>query len=279
MDLIQKQIKGKELDFKIGQIPCPNLNCQHDIKIKLRGELTAFIQTCPICMVQFSVWTVDPNSSKCIINVLSEETLQQRRVVSGNVNLREQAGIETQTTILEWLHDGAIITSNIANYFKKKGDSLSACNHYFQAASMYKGLGFLETSENKLKSLEKLLPDISMKDREKFSHDITRLRKQTSEGLRSRDFTYIFISCPNCGTEHQIRASATTVANELCSNCRSKFSVFYHEETQEFYTNILEKSKTKGFSLPERFKRSEVKFCARCGLKVGIISRFVRDMG
>ena len=119
-------------------------------------------------MVQFSFWMVDPNSSKCIINVLSEEILKHRRVVSRNVNLREQAGIETQTTISEWLNEGAITTSNIAYCLKKKGDLLNACNYYFQSASMYMGLGFLEVSENKIKSLENLLPDISLGNREKL---------------------------------------------------------------------------------------------------------------
>ena len=279
LDLIRKQIKGKELDFKMGQIPCPNPDCQENIKIKLMGELAAFIETCPYCGIQFSFWMVDPSSSKYIISVLSEEILEQRNIIPRRVNLREQAGIETQTTISEWLHSGAIYTSNIANCFKKKGDLLNACNYYFQAASMYMGLGFLEASETKLKSLENLLTDILVDDRYRFSHNIARLRKQTSESLRSRDFTYIFISCPNCGTEHQIRASATTVANELCSKCRAKFSVFYNDETQEFYTNILEKSKIRTFSQPEKIERAEIKFCARCGLNVGIIARFCTRCG
>ncbi len=281
LKLVQTQIKGNELDFKLGQISCPNPNCPNFIKIKVMGELAAFIETCPLCGVQFSFWMVDPNNSKYIIGILSEEILQKRSITTGIVKLREQAGKTTQTTISEWLYDGAMITSNIAFCFKKKADFLNACTAYLQSANMYKGLGFLETSVNQLKLLENLLPEISVDDREKFLHDITRLRKQTSEILRSRDFTYIFISCPNCHIEHQIRASTTTIADELCSNpkCKVKFLVFYNEETQVFHTIILEKPKIKPFSQPEKKEGTEIRFCARCGLHVGIIATFCPNCG
>ena len=279
LELVQKQIKGKELDFKTGEIPCPNPNCQKNVKIRFVGELAAFIEMCPNCGVQFSFWMVDPNSSKYIISILSEEVLERRSVISGKINLREQTGIETQTTILEWLRDGAMLSSNIAYCFEKKGDFLNACNFYFQAARMYSGLGFIEISDNKLKSLEKLLPKILKDDQEKFLHDIVQLHKATSESLRSREFIYMFVSCPNCGTKHQIRVNATTVAMELCSKCRTKFSVFYNDETQEFYTNILEKSKTRAFIRPKMMERDEVKFCARCGLEVGIIINYCPRCG
>ena len=274
LNLIQTQIKGKELDFKLGQISCPN--CKQNIEIKFMGELAAVIETCPNpkCGVQFSFWMVDPNSSKCLISILSEEILQQGKITADRINLREQAGKETQTTISEWLHDGAIYTSNIAYCFKKKGDFLNACNYHFQAATMFMGLGFFERANNELKSLESLLPEILENDQEKYLHEIARLRKRTSESLRSREFTYIFVSCPNCNSEHQIRASATTIAIELCSKCRARFSVFYDNDTREFYTNLLEKPKVKVAIQKKGMEREEVRFCARCGLNVGTVVRF-----
>ncbi len=279
LKLIQKEVKGKELDFKMGKVDCPNPNCNNQIQIKVIGELNAFIETCPFCQIKFSLWMVGPSSSKYIINILSEDNIELRNITSGNLYLQEQTGKETLTRVPEWLFYGAKTNSNIANLFDKKGDLLNACYNYFQAASMYRGLGFIETSENELKILENLLPNISMEDRDRFAHKINQLRKQTSETLRSRAFTYIFISCPNCGTEHQIRASLTTVAYELCSQCRAKFSVFYDNETQEFYTNILEKPKIKRFRQPEKSEPDLVKFCARCGLNVGIIARFCARCG
>ena len=55
--------------------------------------------------------------------------------------------------------------------------------------------------------------------------------------------------------------------------------MFYNDETQEFYTNILEKSKIKTFSQPKNKERAEFKFCARFGLSVGIIARFSTRCG
>ena len=272
LNLIQIQIKGKELDFKLGRIFCPN--CKKNIEIKFMGESGAVIETCPFCGVQFSFWMVDPNSSKCLISILSEEDLQQGKITADRINLREQAGKETQTTISEWLQSGAIYTSNIASCYEKKGDFLNACNYSFQAASMFMGLGFFETANNELKSLESLLPEILENDREKYLHEIARLRKKTSKSLRSREFTYIFVSCPNCNSEHQIRASATIIAIELCSKCRARFSVFYDDDTQEFYTNLLEKPKVKVAIQKKGIERDEVRFCVRCGLNVGTVVQF-----
>jgi tetratricopeptide (TPR) repeat protein len=271
LNLIQKRIKGQELDFKSGQIKCPRQDCIGEIQIKLTGIQGAITKTCPECKSQLYVW-INANSVYQI-GGLSEGNL------FGEIELRSQKGRETETEVPEWLQLSAITAQNMAYCYNKKSDFLNACNYYFQAASMYGGLGFLEVSKKNLKYLENLLPNISIEDRERFSHDMARFRQRSSESLRSRDFTYIFVSCPNCHKDHQIRASTTTIADELCSNCRAKFSVFYNDETQEYYTTILEKPKIRTFSQPEKIKRDMIQFCARCGLNVGTIVTFCPKCG
>jgi len=243
------------------------------------GSQGAIIETCPLCNVQFSVWMVDPKSSSYQIGILSEEISITGKLTTGTINFQDQAGRETKTTISEWLISGAIYTSNIASCYEKMEAHEKACEACYQSASMYRGLGFIEESEEQLKDLENILPKIDEGIQEKFLHEINRLRKQTSESLRSRDFTFIFISCPSCHNNHQIRASQTTVAIELCSKCQAKFSVYYDDSAQEFYTNILEEPKVKVLSRSDGLERDEVKFCVRCGLNMGIIAQFCTRCG
>ncbi|MFX1237834.1 MAG: hypothetical protein ACFFAS_07305 [Promethearchaeota archaeon] len=131
----------------------------------------------------------------------------------------------------------ALITSNIALTYKVKMDYLNASKAFFQVAKMYQTLGLMEKSEKNIKEIQEMYPKIDIQNRELLKYEIKRLLKRTSDTL-SKNFTYIFISCPNCGFEHQIQASAITVADELCSICGVNFSVFYSEDSNEFYTNI-----------------------------------------
>ncbi|MFX1365838.1 MAG: tetratricopeptide repeat protein [Promethearchaeota archaeon] len=278
LDHIQKQIKGKELDFKAGVVKCPNTTCKQDIQIKITGITGAIIETCTNCNTQFSLWVTEPQISKCYLTVLSDDIKVENSSIH-SIYLQKKKGRKTSTKIANLLNLGAMITSQMAFSYKDKNEYLNAVKTFFQAASMYQALGLVEQTEINLNETRGLFPKIEIKDQELLNHEIQRLLKQTPENLRGRDFTYIFISCPNCGTEHQIRASLTTVADEFCSKCQVKFSVFYNDETQEFYTNILEKPKIKTLSQAERKETDLVKFCARCGLNISIIARFCTRCG
>ena len=120
---------------------------------------------------------------------------------------------------------------------------------------------------------------IDEKNREIFVHEIAQLRKRTSESLRTRGFSYIFISCPSCKKEHRVQASPTTIATKICTHCRGKFSIYYDDNTEEFYTNILENPVVKTSIRDKGLKRDVVKFCARCGLKVGEIAQYCARCG
>jgi len=144
---------------------------------------------------------------------------------------------------------------------------------------MYRGLGFIEKSEDILNIIENLLPKIEEKNQEILIYEVAQLRKRTSESLRTRDFIYIFVSCPSCNKEHRIQASQTTIATIICKSCRTKFSIYYDDNKQEFYTNILEKPKIKTISRKGQLERDVVKYCARCGLKVGNVVHFCARCG
>ena len=278
LNFIQKEIKGKELDFKSGEIKCPNLKCSQKIPIKITGISGALIETCPSCYTQFSLWITDPTSSKCYLNILSEDIFIERSSIH-SINLQDKKGKGTSKEIANLLNLGAMITSNMASSYKAERDYLNASKAFFQAATMYQALGLRQKSTNNLQETRELFPKIDVKNRELLNHEINRLVKRTSENLRRRDFTFIFTSCPNCRTEHRIQASTNIIANELCSRCLTNFSVFYDNNTKEFYTNILEKSKIKPFNQLKMIDQGMVNFCARCGLNVGIIAQFCNRCG
>ena len=269
-DLLQIYIKGKEIDFKFGKISCPNPNCQKSINFKFVADITAFLVTCQKCGTQFSLWITDPAASKCIVSIPPKNPLKIGDSIVKDIQIQNIAGSETQTKISEWLHSGALTAENIGHCFKEIGNNSDACEYYLQSAMMYRALNFIMDSEENLKKLEILLPKISIDARKKFLHNIEQLRKTTSESLRSRDFSYLFVLCPICLTQNQIQAGETTVSVELCSNCLTKFSVFYNEETREFYTNIIKESKLKVFSREDRIETAHARFCVRCGLAIGI---------
>jgi len=282
LNLVQKSFKGKEMDFKLGQIPCPNPNCPEKIQVKMMGVQGAIIETCLQCKTQFSVW-IDSKSSKYQIGILSKDVFSGRifskGILSGGLEFQEQVGKEVKTTVSEWLYNGAMITKNIASCYEKMGEFLKACETYFQSASMYRGLGFFEKSENILGLLLNLLPKVNEQEQDIFIYEIDQLRKRTSESLRSRDFIYIFVSCPNCSKDLRVQASQTTVATKICTRCTTKFSIYFDNNIQEFYTNILEtptaKTKVRGKGL----ERDVVKFCVKCGLKIGEIAGFCPRCG
>jgi tetratricopeptide (TPR) repeat protein len=276
LDLIQKQIKGKEIDYKSGKITCPNVKCNTELEIRMLGNKGAIVETCHNCQTQFSIWMVDQKSSRYQVRIISEGVLG---VEEGDVKLSHKTGREIKTKISEWLEDGADFTSNIGNLYKKMKKFDKACSYYYQSASMYRGLGRINESNEMLRKIENIIVNLDNLTKNHLLHEISRLRNQTSEMIRSRDFIYIYISCPNCNRENQIRASQTTIAIEICKNCGTKYSVYYDDMIQEFYTNILEKSKIITPSIKERIKKDIVKFCVRCGLKVGILSLYCARCG
>lgn len=276
LTLVQKQVEGKELDYKSGIIFCPNIECQAELEILMLGNKGAVIETCPNCQTQFSIWSIDQKSSKYQVGIISKGVSATK---NGIVNFQEKSGRKTKTEISEWLDDGAAFTSNIGDTYRKMKKFKKACDYYFQSASMYRGLGRIDESNLRFRHIERMLPKIDEITRNKYLHEIDRLRKQTSETIRSREFIYMFIACPNCHKEHQIRASQTTIAIELCKNCGAKFSVYYNDTIQEFYTNIIENPKGKAIKQENKFEKENVNFCAKCGLNVGIQPLFCPRCG
>jgi hypothetical protein len=202
-----------------------------------------------------------------------------RKTREGLINFQKKEGRETETTISEWLHEGAKYSYSVASCYMKMRKFKEAAEYLYQSASMYRGLGFIEKSEEILNLLKFLLSKHDIGLQNQFLQEIDKLRKQTSKSLRSREFIYIYISCPNCHTEHQIRASLATIVIKKCFKCQTKFSIFYDDDAQEFYTNFLEKPKVKPLNHMIRMENDKVKFCARCGLNVGIIAKFCMRCG
>ncbi|MBD3253887.1 MAG: tetratricopeptide repeat protein [Candidatus Lokiarchaeota archaeon] len=269
---ILRSIKGNELPYTEGFFICPNPECSQNIKMKLIGNRGAYIDTCPVCNTQFSLWISDPQSGLCRVGLLSEEDLTTVKDTVIMKNLQQKKGRETETSVADLLREGAIYTTNIASCYESQEKFLEACQYWLQSASMYRGLRLVDDSEQKLSYLNELLPKLSLKDQNLLTHEINQLKKRSAENLRARDFSYIFTACPNCDHEQRIQVSETTISIELCPMCQTKFSVYLDTETQEFYTNLLEQSQKKIPSSPKASikEKDHVHYCVKCGLYIGI---------
>lgn len=78
--------KVELITLKAGIIHCPNLNCQKKILIKFMGEIAAFIQTCPICKVQFTIW-IDSKTSTYEIGGISNNF--KKGILSGKITFEK----------------------------------------------------------------------------------------------------------------------------------------------------------------------------------------------
>ncbi|MHA2037799.1 MAG: tetratricopeptide repeat protein [Candidatus Hodarchaeales archaeon] len=267
LNLVQKQIEGKEVDYKSGKIFCPNIECQAELVIYMLGR-GAVIEICPNCQTKFSIWSIDQNSSKYQVGIISKGVSASKE---GDINFQEKTGRKIETEISEWLDDGAAFTFSIAETYRKMKRFIKACDYYFYSASMSRGLGRINESNSKLSYIVSILPKIDEITRYKYLHEIDRIRKLSSDIIRSREFAYMFIACPNCHDEHQIQVIKTTIAIEICKICGTKFSVYFSDTTQEFYTNILDNPIKKSTLEENKTQEEIVKFCARCGLNLGIL--------
>ena len=284
LNSIQSIVTGKELDYKMGEIICPNPKCRRTINIKMMGTHGAIIERCSHCNIQFSAW-IDSKNSKYHIRILSELSKTPELDYNyetesiGNLDLGLQKGKSLQLRVAEWLRLGAAITYHIAECFQAQSNYLKACETYFQSASMYRGLALFEVSGNALKVLETNLPNLEERKRISMQFEIDQLRKRTAQSLRTRDFHYMFISCPHCKKENRIQTSDTTISILICSNCQAKFSVYFDIDSQEFYTNLLEKPKVSPLEEAISLQTDIIKFCPRCGLNVKLHTRFCPRCG
>ncbi|MFX1365839.1 MAG: tetratricopeptide repeat protein [Promethearchaeota archaeon] len=273
LEIIIEKGKSKEVDFRKGILQCPNPECNQELSIKLPGILNAIFEICSRCKTQFSIWMLNQNDSKGILNIISRSVSNK---ISSNINieLESKRGKESDTKMLDNIHNTIMIVKEIGVCFYRLKDYLNSARYFLQTANLYKQKEDKNSSKKYLDYVIKLLPGIDVKNRQLIEHEINHLSKVSPESLRKATPFHTFTSCPNCHRRYKVNIVDITIAILICPRCSAKFSVYFNKSTQEFYTNILEKPKIKALSHPDQKEGDLVKFCARCGLNLGIIVKY-----
>lgn len=271
LSLNQKQVDGKEIDYKKGEIQCPNPDCQSTIEIKVIGRQGAVVHLCQQCHLQFSLWMVENPNSKYYIRVLSDHLLGIESPLSGSISFESYRGQSTKETITEWLYQGALISYCLGQSHILKKDFKEGYENLHQSSTKYRALGLVERSNEIISLLEILIKILSPENAPFYTHQVDFLKRQNAEMLRSRNLSHLSVQCPMCQHPHKIRVDTSIIAIEYCKYCTSKFSVFFDQDAEEFFVNLIESPEKIFKREPMEDSLDKVKYCMACGLYIGDI--------
>lgn len=268
LDLNQKLVEGEEISHKEAHINCPSKKCDNLIELNFIGEQGATIQICQKCMVQFSVWMMSGENPRYFIRILSEDYSDLEFDLMGRLKVKNVEGKKSKELISEWLLDGAIFSYYLGQSLVLNREFKEAFRYLYQSATRYRAVGLMEKFQNVFEVLEILIKILESNRQEYYKHQLSSLKKQHSEILRSQKIKNIVISCPVCHYNYKIRMDDNLVTIEHCYSCNAKYSIYYDEENGEFYTNLIETPKNIR-SIQNPNTEELVSYCMQCGTYVG----------